>query len=529
MRYRLLVRGLCVLTVVLSMAGRPAPASPTGFGTAMNAILARPRFANAVIAAEVYDLDARRPLYRYNANLLMEAASTTKLVTTGTALALLGPGFRWTTPVYRTGAVDSNGALRGDLVLVAGGDPNLSGRIRPDGSLAFENEDHSYDGTYETRAVAGDPLAVLRDLARQVAGAGIKRVDGRVAVDTALFADAGPEAGTGAVVSPIVVNDNLVDVTVTPGATKGDAVTIAVSPQTPYVSFVNAATTGSAGTEPTIDLSADTANTDGSHTVRITGMQPAGRPMLYAYRVPEPGAFARAAFTVALRDAGVTVDAPQNPASFRHDAAAPWYTPQNLVARHVSPPLSEDVYVTLKVSDNLHAALLPYMWALYAGRARNDLLKAAFAQEHALLSGAGLDLRGAAQNDGLGGSAFFSPEFVVAYLAWAHGRPWFPDLLRGLPILGVDGTLFNIQTSSPARGRVFAKTGTWGSQNLLDDDGLVTKGLAGFTTTRRGRHLAFAFYINRMAGKSSVDLRKDAAHYAAQTLGEMAADAYLLL
>lgn len=511
------------------MAGRPAVAAPGAFDAAMRAILARPRLANAIVAAEVYDLDARRALYRHNGNFLMEAASTTKLVTAGTALALLGPGFRWTTPVYRTGAIDSSGVLHGNLVLVAGGDPNLSGRIRPDGSLAFENEDHSYDGTYDTRAVAGDPLGVLRDLARQVAGTGIKRVDGQVAVDSALFADAGPEAGTGAVVSPIVVNDNLVDVTVAPAAKDGDAVTIAVSPQTPYVTFVNAAKTGPVGTEPTIDLSGDTTNADGSHTVRITGLQPAGAPMLYAYRVPEPGAFARDAFVVALRDAGVAVNVPATPPSFRHDIAATWYAPQNVVARHVSPPLSEDVYVTLKVSDNLHAALLPYMWALYVDRARNDLLKTAFAQEHALLSGAGLDLRGAVQNEGLGGSAFFSPDFMVAYLAWARGRPWFPALMRGLPVLGVDGTLFNIQTSSPARGRVFAKTGTWGSENLLDDDGLVTKGLAGFTTTRRGRHLAFAFYINRMAGKSSVDLRKDAAHNAGQMLGEMAADAYLLL
>ena len=122
--------------------------------------------------------------------------------------------------------------LRGDLVFVASGDPNLSQRIGPDGTLAFENEDHAYDGSPETKAVPGDPLAVLRELAAQVRKSGITRVEGNVVVDTSLFADQGAEGGTGVIVSPIVVNDNVVDVTVTPGQNAGDPVSVSVSPQT---------------------------------------------------------------------------------------------------------------------------------------------------------------------------------------------------------------------------------------------------------------------------------------------------------
>jgi PBP4 family serine-type D-alanyl-D-alanine carboxypeptidase len=529
---RIACRTLTVLAVIAATLSTHAAAAtlPTPLESAMDAILARPQFAHALVAAEVFDLDTKRPLYVHNQNVLMEAASTTKLLTSGTSLALLGPGFRWTTPVYRTGPIGDGGVLHGDVVLVASGDPNLSQRIQPDGTLAFQNEDHSYDGSYDTRAVPGDPLAVLRDLAAQVARAGVKQVDGRVVVDTSLFADQGREGGTGAIVSPIVVNDNLVDVTVTPGAEVGDPVSIAVSPQTPYVTFVNKATTSAAKSEPTIDLSDDKTSADGSHTVTIAGTQPLGAAILYAYRVPEPQRFAEDAFTVALRDAGVKVAAPgQNRPAFDRAAASASYVPANLVAQHVSLPLSEDVYVTLKVSDNLHASLLPYMWAIYVARAKSDLLKTAFAREHALLAGAGLDLNAAAQQDGLGASAFFAPNFMVHFLAWARAQPWFPSLERGLPIMGVDGTLFNIQNDSPAKGKVFAKTGSWGSENRLDDDGLVTKGLAGYVTTSHGRHVAFAFYINRMAGKSSVDLTKDATHFAGQVLGEMASDTYKFL
>lgn len=512
------MKRLLAAALLFALTAAAKPPEPT-----FAQILARPELRHAIVAGAVYDLDTHVMLYQHNAQTLMEAASTTKTLTNGTSFALLGPNFRWTTPVYRTGPVDAGGVLHGDLVLVASGDPNLSQRLRPNGTLAFENEDHSYDGSYDTRAVPGDPLAVLRDLAAQVAKSGIKSIDGRVLVDTSLFADQGPEAGTGAVVSPIVVNDNLIDVTVTPGAKPGDPATIAVSPQTPYATFVTQATTGVARSEPTIDLSDDTTNADGTHAIVVKGKIAAGKPILFAYRVPEPKRFAQAAFAVALGGAGITVTPPANPASPAPEGS------RVLVAKHVSPPFSEDAYVTLKVSDNLHASLQPYMWAIYVAHAKTNLLKAGFAQEHRLLAGAGLDLSGAVQQDGLGGFAFFTPDFMVHYLAWVSHQTWFPQFKRALPILGVDGTLFNIQNDSPARGKAFAKTGTWGSDDLLNSDGLVTKGLAGYTTTANGHHVAFAFYINRMSGVSSVDTSKDAAHHAGELLGQMVTTTYLTL
>ncbi len=150
-------------------------AATAALAVAINAPTRTPRLKNSIVAGEVYDLDSHRVLYARNAAVLMVPASTTKLLTNGTSLALLGPNFRWTTPVYRTGPIDAQGVLHGDLVLVASGDPNLSQRIQPNGTLAFENEDHAYDGSPETKAVPGDPLAVLRDLAAQVVKAGVKR------------------------------------------------------------------------------------------------------------------------------------------------------------------------------------------------------------------------------------------------------------------------------------------------------------------------------------------------------------------
>lgn len=470
--------------------------APAALALAIAALLRAPAYAHASVGIAVYDLDRRRMLYALAADRLYDPASTTKLFTTGSALAALGPQFRFTTPVYRTADVDARGTLRGDLVLVASGDPNLSQRIQPDGSLAYENEDHAYDGSPSTKAVPGDPLAVLRDLARQAYARGIRRVTGRVVVDASLFPDAGPESGSGVDVSPIVVNDNVVDVIVAPGTHPGDPAQIrSISPATPYATFVNKATTGAAHADATLAMT-DADDGKGNRIVTVSGsVASTDPPTLYAYRVPSPSRFAEDAFTLTLRDAGIAVDDPPPDAPFDRTRYAPAYVPENLVAAHVSPPLREDVRVTLKVSDNLHADLMPYVVGAYAGRVTGaGALQAGFDAERRFLTGLHLDLSSAAQQDGAG-TAAFTPAFVVRYLAAIRELPWFGDLYRGLPILGVDGTLATIQTESAARGKVFAKTGTDGFENYLTGGGVVVKGLAGYVTTRAGRHLAFCIYV----------------------------------
>src|SRR6266567_2346612 len=146
-------------------------------------IMDRSEFRHAIFGIEFFSLDTGKPIYTFNAEKLFIPGSTTKLLTEGTALELLGGYFRFHTRVYRTGSITANGTLEGDLVLVASCDPNLSARVRNDDTLAFENEDHSYDGDPATRAVPGDPLLIIRKLAQQVAGANIKKIAGHVRID----------------------------------------------------------------------------------------------------------------------------------------------------------------------------------------------------------------------------------------------------------------------------------------------------------------------------------------------------------
>ncbi len=482
-----------------------AAAQPNHLAQAVARLTQGPRYARAFFGIAVYDLDTSRMLYGVNAHRLFIPASTTKTLTEGTALGVLGSGFRFTTPVYRTGPVE-NGVLHGDLVLVASGDPDISQRIQADGTLAFENEDHAYDGSPETKAVPGDPLAVLRELARQVLAQGIHTVTGRVVVDASLFPDGGAEQGTGTEISPMILNDNVVDVIIAPGAHAGDAAQIvSISPQTPYARFVNTATTADANTDDSIAMN-DVDDGHGGRVVTISGTVKVTDPqILYAYRVQNPPRFAEDAFTLALRDAGVQIADPPVDTTFNRAAYAASYTPENLVAQHVSLPLREEVRITLKVSDNLHAAEMPYLLGVYGAHATTNQFQAGFDVEDAFLKRAGLDLSGAVQADGLGFSDDFAPDFMVHYLAWVRTQPWYPDFYRGLPILGVDGTLADIQKSAPARGKVHAKTGTWGAANLLSHGIIFDKGLVGYVTTRSGHHIAFALYVNNVALGHDID------------------------
>jgi dihydroorotase/N-acyl-D-amino-acid deacylase len=347
-------------------------------------------------------------------------------------------------------------------------------------------------------------------------------------VDTSLFPEGDRERGTGVILSPVTVNDNIVDVTISPGATEGSPVSLQVSPQTAYARFINQAATGAGNSRPDVRWSSAVANPDGTHTVTVTGTMPAGSPsILFAYRVPQPSRFAEVTLVEALREKGIAANFGTGSPRPDFKALAASYKPENLVAEHVSPPYAEEVKVTLKVSQNLHASMTPFLLGALVAHKTDEIEQAGFNLEREFLQKAGLDTSSASQADGAGGApaAFYTPDFMVHYLAYMAKRPDFQVLFNALPILGRDGTLWNIQPDSPAAGHVHAKTGTFGAFDALNQRLIVTgNGLAGYLTTTDGRHLTFALYANRVP--VPLELPQAAQKIVGQALGELAAAAY---
>jgi PBP4 family serine-type D-alanyl-D-alanine carboxypeptidase len=512
--------GLLIVAEITSLAFSQ---SPSPLAARVQTIMSRPVFAHSNFGIEFFDLQAGEVLYALNADKMFVPASTTKLLTEGTVLAKLGADFRFHTFVYRTGPIDKHGVLRGDVIFVASGDPNLSNRVQPDGTLAFVDHDHTYQGP----ALPGDPLAVLHAMAKQIAAKGVRQIEGNVYIDTALMPDGPHEGGTDTVLSSIIVNDNVVDFTGKPGAKVGDTIAMTVSPETSYLHFTNKIVTGAAGSKPSLDASDPTPRADGSVDVTLTGSIPLGAEMQTgAYPVQSPTQFATAALRQCVIAAGIEIEPSKKPEAPDFAALKKFYTSDNVVAEHTSPPLSEDVKITLKVSHNLHASMGLYLLGIYGAKVSKDVLNAGFKMENEFLKSANLDLNGASQGDGAGGdwADLFTPDFVCHYLAYWKTRPDFETFFKGLPILGKDGTLAKIQVSSPAAGHVFAKTGTFGSDDRLNARQMLNgKGLAGYIVTKSGRTIAFTAYVNHTALPNDPDASQNVA---GEALGEIAAAAY---
>lgn len=485
-------------------------------------ITSRPDLARAHFGIEFYDLDTHRVIYALNANKLFVPASTTKLLTEGAVLAHLGADFRFHTRIFRTGPIDSRGYLNGDLVLVASGDPNLSNRVQPDGTLVFTDDDHVEGGP----VLPGDPLALIKDLTQAVFAKGVRRIGGRILVDASLFPDGPREQGSNVVLSSIMVNDNVIDIIATPGQKAGDPVALRTSPQTSYAHFISQMATSTIGSKANVDEPVVVTNPDGTATIILSGSIPVGaKPMFMAVPVPSPTRFATTLLQESLRATGIEVASDVSNAQPDLKLLVHAYTDQNLVAEHISPPLSEDVKVTLKVSQNLHAGVGQFLLGSYVAHDMKNTLKAGYQVERGFLQGAALDLSGASQADGLGGDwgDLFSPDFMCSYLVYWSTRPDFDAFLRALPVLGKDGSLAKIQTRSPAAGHVFAKTGTYVHADLLNDRLVLnSKGLAGYVFTKSGGRVVFAAYINQM----QLPDRAAAQELAGQALGAIAAAAY---
>ena len=102
----------------------------------------------------VYDLTDQRPLYRWNERYRMRPASVEKVITSVTALDMLGTDFKYHTYLRYTGTLQGD-TLRGDLYCIGGFDPTVT-------------------------------RSTLEALADSLRSAGIGRIEGRILADKSM-------------------------------------------------------------------------------------------------------------------------------------------------------------------------------------------------------------------------------------------------------------------------------------------------------------------------------------------------------
>lgn len=465
------------------------------FAGAVEEIVTRPRFAGSRWGIAVFPITGGEAIYERDGGKPFVAASVTKVPSCLGVLDTLGTEYRFITPVARYGEVDAEGTLHGDLVLVGTGDPNLSNRVHGD-TLTFVDVDHSYPTLPGTRPVAGDPMAVVRSLARSVYANGIRRVTGKIDADLALF-----QGNPGGAVSPVSVNDNLVDVRVTPGAL-GLPAGLEFAPVADCIAFENRTRTVVAG-EPLTLRFANPEELGEPTRVTVLGDVPQGEAFWTSYDVMSPRRFAAALLCDALRNAGVIVEG-------RAPAARNGVAPVE-VARHTSPPLREAIKVVLKVSHNYHARMLLRVCG-------GGSLRAGLRAVRTMMERAGVTVDTVAQADAAFGGGEFSPISLCRMLQYAATQPYADAFRAALPVLGIDGSLHDIQVGSRAAGRVVAKTGTIGFPDELNATTFLSaKSLAGYVEAASGKRYVFAAFVNNVHCAT-----RDGAHEIGEALGEVA-------
>jgi D-alanyl-D-alanine carboxypeptidase/D-alanyl-D-alanine-endopeptidase (penicillin-binding protein 4) len=492
------VCSLLIAVLVLGLGVIPAAAAPPtapGIAKQLDAIIESPDYKHASWGVLVVNAKSGETIYERNADAMFSPASVTKLFTCAAALIGVGQDTTAETVVYQRGAV-AKGILHGDLILVAAGDLTFGGRMK-DGKTVFKDKDHTYanSGLGESELTDTDPLGAINDLAKQVKDAGITQVDGEVLVDDRLFVRTRGSGSGPDIVSPIVVNDNVIDILIEPGAKVGDAAKVTTRPETVFYQIDSLVTTAAEKTDVAIQL-----HPVGPNQFAIRGKVPVdGKPQVRIYPVEEPTLFARTLFVEALRRNGVKATASVLRPNGHSLPPKDGYAKLPRVASFTSPPFKDAVTVTLKVSHNLYASTMPCLIAVKKGQ---ETVEAGFREERKILKELGVDTNQVSFSSGAGGSPadHVTPRATIQLLQGMAKRPEWDVYKAGLPVLGVDGTLNGaVDASSPAKGKVFAKTGTliW-FDSVSERFMLKSKTLAGTMTTKSGTQLHIALFVNNV-------------------------------
>ncbi len=446
-----------------------------------------PAARTAFWGIQIVDLASGKTLFEIHPDHNFVPASNAKLFTTALALTRLGPDHTFATRVFADAPPDDRGRIAGNLRLIGGGDPNLSARAVP----------------YRIGPITGNPLAAIEELAGQIVARGVRRIDGDIVGDDTWYVWQPyapgwtldyPQNDDGPPISALTLTDNALTLHVLPGAVAGEPAALAFDPAIEVYSIENRVRTVAAGGARQIHFK----RIPGSPYAQIWGTIPLRDSGVdLAISVEDPAQYAAEALRVALQERGVSIAGaavsrhlfPDEVADLKQaDQSDPPAGTE--LANHISAPFLEDLRITHKVSQNLHAEL-----ALRAvGKARRNVgsFEAGMEEMGAFLTEIGIDpiTYNLVDASGLSRLDMVTPAAVVKLLRHMYGTPLRDSWISLLPIAAQDGTLSKRFAETPAAGRVHAKTGSLSHVSAL----------SGYIERTDGTWVAFSIVVNNFAG-----------------------------
>jgi D-alanyl-D-alanine carboxypeptidase/D-alanyl-D-alanine-endopeptidase (penicillin-binding protein 4) len=391
-------------------------------------------------------------------------ASVMKVITTASALEILGTDFQFETQLAYTGKIE-NGVLKGNLVIVGGGDPTLGSK---------------------------NVLALLSKWAGIVKQAGINKIEGNIVGDGSIFdsqlipntwvwEDMGNYYGSGA--CGLNINENLYKLYFKPNSVGKLATVLRTEPKIPEITFSNEMKTGSAS-------SGDQGYIFGApftYNRTLRGSIPAGRTE-FAIKgaLPNPPLQCATWLKKALEKIGIS--------SLNAEASFVKSTQKRtLIHTEKSKTLAEIVKRTNTKSINIYAEAMLKMIGVKQKEKGSSASGAEAVKEY--WETKGIDANGFFMEDGSGLSRFngITAKQCVTILQSISKEPFFAQFYQSLAVSGQSGTLKRVCRNSVATGKIHAKSGSMKRVRCY----------AGFVENQAGKKYTFAILINNYSGKYS--------------------------
>jgi D-alanyl-D-alanine carboxypeptidase/D-alanyl-D-alanine-endopeptidase (penicillin-binding protein 4) len=410
------------------------------------------------VAISVRDTKDGRVIFGTHPHQSLPSASILKLVTTATAMELLGESYQFQTPIEYDGMIQGD-TLVGNIYIRGVGDPSL-------GSARFQ---------YQINELRAGIRSGIRKM-------GVKHIQGAVLVDDSFFngnaiADTwlyeDLAHGYGAGVHALNFNENQFNIKLKAGVNPLDPVqVVTVQPNLAGMQILNQIKTGGKDIDSRIRI----YNRSPS-AVELQGELRVGNKA-YGIQVamPNPGLYAIDFFRESIDS--VTISQ-QGALATSHLARRPLYV-------HHSPVLKKMIQETNWWSLNLYADIFLRMIGKKMANDASFETSVKVMRRH--WENKGIDLRGFYIKDGSGLSVTGSltTQNMTDILNTISLQPYFKDYLETLPVLGKEGTLRGLGLSKNLN-QIRAKSGS------LEG----TRAYAGYVHAKSGQLLSFAFIAHR--------------------------------
>jgi len=430
----------------------------------LSSFVQRDVFKHATLSLTAIEVNGSNQVAAYRSEKSMVPASSFKVLSTFSAIDLLGEDYRYNTTVGFTGELLDDGTLEGDLVIIGSGDPSL-------GSKHFSDKD--------------DLSQLLDKIVKAVEDRGITCISGHVISDDSYvqesavvpdwkWDDIANYYGAGA--WGLNVHDNLYYIYFQQKAKEDQVPQIRrYGPKVPGLTFHNKVKTGKQGSGDNAYIFGGPSNTQ--KTIEGT-IPPGSKEFFIKGAIPDPPLFFAYHIYHALRDQEIKVDG----YSRTNTPIASSESIQKLVSFE-SVPMSDIAKKTNEKSDNIYAEALLHTLAKskLATESYGD-----FIEDH--MSSIGLDVGSFSMSDGSGLATnnLISSKLLAEFLRYYGQNFGLQKSTDLLPLAGKEGTVKYFLQKRSCQGRVWAKSGSMGA----------VLSYCGYIKAKSGKWLSFSVIVN---------------------------------